>query len=126
MEDYWELSGGIAIEEARRSAASHGFNLEIGRLSRFENLRNAVVIARADLRDGKVNRVLLAEEIQHGLDRATDEASRSARRGATLNEFHADVFERVVRNSKAGRFGFLTADDLLAIITLIGRLRRRT
>jgi hypothetical protein len=82
-----------------------------------------VIIRKADVRDGKVNRILLAEEIQHGLDRATHEASRAIRRGLTNEQFHAELFQRILDGQGAGKFPFLTADDLTALRSLIDQLK---
>ena len=98
-------------------------DFELGRVSRFENARDAVIVREADLRDGTVNRILLAEEIQHGLDRATHEASRAIRRGLTNEQFHAELFQRILDGPAAGRSSFLTADGLAALRSLIDRLK---
>ena len=72
---------------------------------------------------------MLAEEIQHGLDRATGEAGRFARRNRNLSpddlvgQFHIEVFQRVLENAKKGVFGFLTPEDLdgiRGIVKLLG------
>lgn len=118
-----ETRGGISIDEARAIARGHGFGFELGRASRFENARDAVIVRKADLQDGNVNRILLAEEIQHGLDRATNEASRAIRRGLTNEQFHAELFQRILDGHGAGKFLFLTADDLAALRSLIDRLK---
>lgn len=120
---YWEQAGGISVDLARETAASHGFGLELGRWSRFENARNAVVIGRPDLLEGQVNRILLAEEIQHGLDRATSEASRAIQRGLDNTQFHIEVFERIVKNYEAGRFPFLTLEDIRGLKVIIDGLK---
>jgi hypothetical protein len=122
LDDYWKLAGGISIDDARDIARSYGFGFELGRVSRFENARNAVIIREADLRDGTVNRILLAEEIQHGLDRGTHEAARAIRRGLTNEQFHSELFQRILEGPAAGRFLFLTADDLAALRSLTDRL----
>lgn len=124
VEDYWQYSGGVTVAEARAIAETYGFPLEIGRISRFDNARG-VVVGRADLQDGLVNKLLLAEEIQHGLDRATSEASRAVRRGLNAEEFHAEVFQRILQGSEQGRFSFLTVDDVRALRALIQRLGSR-
>lgn len=121
--DYWDLSGGISIDEARAFAAAEGFGLEIGRQSRFENARNAVVVANEDLKEGLVNRLLLAEEIQHGLDWPRREASRAIRRGLTVEEFHAELFERILTGFEQGRFQFLTSGDLEGLRRLVNEIR---
>jgi hypothetical protein len=113
--DYWAHAAGITFTEAALIAESFGFGMERGRFSRFENARNSVVIAEADLRDGLVNRVTLAEEIQHGLDRDTHEAGRAKRRGLSVAEFHVEVFQRILENVVSGRFTFLTNEDVSAI-----------
>lgn len=120
---YWEQAGGISVDLARETAASHGFGLELGRWSRFENARNAVVISRQDLLQGEVNRILLAEEIQHGLDRATSEASRAIQRGLDNTQFHIEVFERIVKNYEAGQFPFLTLEDIRGLKVIIDGLK---
>ena len=66
---------------------------------------------------------MLAEEIQHGLDRAGAEASRSIYRGLTNDEFHGEVFDRILSNHKNGKFESLTSDDIAAIARIIGGLR---
>jgi hypothetical protein len=123
ISDYWARSDGISPDKAKAFADAEGFGFEIGRQSRFENKRSSVIIAKGDLRDGLVNKIELAEEIQHGLDRATHEMSRAKARGASLEEFHADLFERVVENYLAGKFPFLTAEDIAAIKDIVVKLR---
>ena len=72
--DYWAVSGGVSQAEAKAIAAAEGFDFEIGRISRFENARNAVIIAKADLKDDEVNRLLLADLISEKLQsRGSDE-----------------------------------------------------
>ncbi len=44
-----------------------------------------------------------AEEIQHGIDRAANEASRAIRRGLSNEEFHAELYERMGLVSPTGR-----------------------
>lgn len=66
----------------------------------------------------------LAEEIQHGLDRAGREASRAVRRGLSNEEFHAEVFERIIERHRAGGYQFLTAEDIAAFQQAIRELRR--
>jgi hypothetical protein len=78
--EYWDISSGVTQQEAVAIALLEGFGFEIGRISRFENARNSVVIAKAALKDGLVNRIELAEEIQHGVDRASRAASRALAR----------------------------------------------
>ncbi len=121
LDDYSSFAGTVSIEEAKAIARAHGFSLEIGRASRFERARG-VVIGSKDLQNGGVNRVLLAEEIQHGLDRATHAASRALRRGLTNEEFHVELFRRVLAGHKKGIFSFLTTDDLLGLQKVIGIL----
>ena len=77
IQDYWEIAGGISKERAAELAKAEGFGFDIGRESLFNNDRTAVIIGRGALKDGLVNRIELAEEIQHGVDRATHEASRA-------------------------------------------------
>jgi RHS repeat-associated protein len=120
---YWEHAGGISAQAARTLAESHGFGLEIGRLSRFENARNAVVIGRQDLVGGEINRIMLAEEIQHGLDRATSEASQAIKRGLDNVEFHAELFQRIIQNHERGRFPFLTLEDIQGLKAIISELK---
>lgn len=120
--DYWQLSGGVTIDEAREIAAAEGFGFEIGRQSRFENARNAVVIAASDLKDELVNRLELAEEIQHGLDWPTHEAAKAIRRGLTNEQFHAELFQRILDNNTSGRFEFLTPGDFQSLRQLISEL----
>lgn len=122
--DYWEYSSGVTQQEAAEIARSEGFGFEIGRISRFENARSSVVIAKEDLKDGLVNRIELAEEIQHGIDRASHAATRPLARGLSPLGFHAGVFKRIVERHKAGSFQFLTHKDIDAINILIDRLRR--
>jgi hypothetical protein len=117
--DYWQFGGGIPVEQARVVARAFGFEFEIGRVSRFENARNAVVIGRRDLKGGLVNRIELAEEIQHGLDWATREATRSRYRGHNVVEFHVELFQRIIRGQQAGGFEFLTDADVEAIERII-------
>lgn len=123
MIDYWKVSGGISLDKAKAWALKEGFRFEVGRQSRFENARNAVVIAKSDLKNRRVNRIKLAEEIQHGLDRPTGEASKAIRRGLTNEQFHAELFERILENHAKGRFQFLTVDDLAALRQIIEALK---
>ena len=123
MIDYFQLSGGISLDEAKAWAFKEGFGFELGRQSRFENARNAVIIAKSDLKNGLVNRIELAEEIQHGLDRATREASKAIRRGLTNEQFHAELFGRIIENYAKGRFQFLTVSDLAALRKMIEVLK---
>jgi len=125
FDDYWKhAAGGVTVDEAKAIAKSFGYNFDIGRQSRFNNVRNAVIIAKADLLNGLVNKVELAEEIQHGLDRATNEASKSRYRGLTLEQFHAEVYSRIVNNYAAGLFQFLTQDDIAALLGYIKALKK--
>lgn len=126
VSEYWARSAGISQDEAKAFAEAEGFGFEIGRQSRFENERSSVIIAKGDLRDGLVNKIELAEEIQHGLDRATHQMSRAKARGATLEEFHAELFERVVENCLTGKFPFLTVEDIAAIKEIVVNLRSKT
>lgn len=123
MIDYWKVSGGISLDKAKACALKEGFGFEVGRQSRFENARNAVVIAKSDLKNGQVNRIELAEEIQHGLDRPTREASKAIRRGLTNEQFHAELFGRILGNHAKGRFQFLTVGDLGALRKIIEALK---
>jgi hypothetical protein len=123
VSDYWVRSAGVSLDEAKAFAEAEGFGFEIGRQSRFENTRNSVIIARGDLRDGLVNKIELAEEIQHGLDRTTHQMSRAKARGATLEEFHAELFERIIDNCSSGKFPFLTAEDVASIREIVVKLR---
>lgn len=124
LQGYWRLSGGVTQDEARAAVKIEGFNFEIGRESRFENARNAVVISRKGLLDGLVNRIELAEEIQHAIDRATHEASRATRRGITNEQFHAEVFQRIILNYQNGRLSFLLPDDITNLRKLVQELSR--
>ena len=121
---YWENSGGVTLDEAREIAKSNGFNFELGVKSRFENARNAVVISTKATRRGMINRIMLAEEIQHGLDRAAKEASRALRAGLSNEQFHAQLFERVLASYKKGGFSFLTRLDIRNIKNLISELKK--
>jgi hypothetical protein len=122
--DYWAISSGVTQQEAAAVAGAEGFGFEIGRISRFENARNAVVIAGDDLKDGLVNRIELAEEIQHGVDRESHAASRALARGLSSAEFHAEVFARIIERRSAGGYQFLTQDDVDAIQVLVHRLKQ--
>ena len=130
-DDYWSFSKGISVDDARALAKAEGFGFELGRTSRFENARNSVIIGKNKLKDGRVNLIELAEEIQHGLDRATSEAGRFMRRNARsghsterLNElFHVEHFQRIIANWDAGKFQFLSADDIVAILKIIKELK---
>lgn len=130
-DDYWSFSKGISVDDARALAKAEGFGFELGRTSRFENARNAVIIGKDKLKDGQVNLIELAEEIQHGLDRATNEASRFMRRHARsghsaerLNDlFHVEHFQRTIANWDAGKLQFLSADDIAAIRKIIEELK---
>ena len=126
LRSYWERSiGGLTQEEAVALAKREGFGFEVGRQSRFENARDSVVIGRGNLQEGLVNRMELAEEIQHGLDRATHEASRAMRRGLSNEEFHAELFERIIAQHKAGGHQFLMSEDITAFQQAIKELRGR-
>src|SRR5262249_54447522 len=126
LRSYWERStGGLTQEEATVLARREGFGFEISRQSRFENARDSVVIGRGNLQEGLVNRMELAEEIQHGLDRATHEASRAIRRGLSNEEFHAELFERIIARNRAGGHQFLTPEDIEAFQQAIRELRGR-
>ena len=128
--DYWAFGQGIDATKAARWAKAEGFGFEIGRASRFENARNAVVIGRDKLKLGQVNVIELAEEIQHGLDKATGEAGRFLRKYSgsglspeRINElFHIEHFRRIIHNWEKGRFSFLSADDISGIRRIIGEL----
>lgn len=65
----------------------------------------------------------LAEEIQHGIDRATHEASRAIQRGLSNEEFHAELFERIITHYKSGGHQFLTEADISAFQVAITELR---
>jgi len=126
LRSYWERStGGLTQEDAAAFAKREGFGFEVGRQSRFENARHCVVIGRGNLQEEMVNRMELAEEIQHGLDRATHEASRAIRRGLSNEEFHAELFERIIERHKAGGHPFLTPEDIGAFQEGIKELRGR-
>jgi hypothetical protein len=121
--DYWEIAGGISQEEAKAIAAAEGFGFELGRISRFENARNAVVIAKPNLQNDMVNRVLLAEELQHGHDRQRHEAARAIQRGLSNVEFHVELFERLLQHHRTGGFAFLSSDDIQGIIKVVKELK---
>lgn len=122
--DYWEFFGGVTQDEARAPAQGEGFGFEIGRLSRFDNGRNSIVIAKNSLREGLVNRLELAEEIQHGLNREKGEASRALRHGLTNAEFHAELFQRIIMKHHDGGYRFLTVDNITALQKVIKELRK--
>jgi hypothetical protein len=125
---YWELSpGGMTREAARDASQAAGFGFDAaGRVTRFNNARNAVIIGKDMLRNGNVNRLVLAEEIQHGLDRATNAASDAVRRGISNERFHSEVFQRIVTAYEQGRgFAFLTPEDIAAFRNLIRELAPR-
>lgn len=125
LRSYWERSpGGLTQEQAAAFANKEGFGFEIGRQSRFENARDSVIIGRGNLQEGLVNRMELAEEIQHGLDRAAHQANRAIRRGLSLEEFHAELFERIIEYYKTGGHPFLTPEDITAFQEAIMELRR--
>jgi hypothetical protein len=126
LRSYWDRSvGGLTQEEAAALAKKEGgYGFEIGRQSRFENARNSVVIDKNALKNGLVNRMELAEEIQHGIDKATHEAIRAVRRGLSNEEFHAEHFERILARNKAGGLQFLTPEDIKAFQEAIIELRR--
>ena len=65
----------------------------------------------------------LAEEMQHGIDRSTHEASRALRRGLSNEEFHAEHFERILARHKAGEYQFLTPEDIKGFQEAIKELR---
>jgi hypothetical protein len=126
LRSYWERStGGLTQEEAAALAKKEGFGFEVGRASRFENARDSVVIGRGNLQEGLVNRMELAEELQHGIDRATHEATRAIRRGLSNEEFHAELFERIIARHRAGGHQFLTPEDIQAFQQAIKELRGR-
>jgi hypothetical protein len=122
QQDYWKLSGGITVDEAKAITNAQGFQFEIGRTSRFEDARG-VVIGRADLQGGLVNRIILAEEIQHGLDGGLAGAKKAIAQGFTNEQWHAQVYQRIIDNHAAGSFQFLTPDDLNALRGLVDILR---
>jgi hypothetical protein len=129
--DYWaHTSRGLSQADAEAIARAHGFSFETGRRSRFENKRG-VVIAKSSLRDGLVNSLELAEEIQHGLDRKTHEAARFGRlheRSGLSEErfndmFHAEHFQRIVDNYRKGQFTFLHPEEIETLKGIIQKLR---
>jgi len=122
--DYWKYGSGVSVNEAKALAQAEGFALELGLSSRFENARNAVVISKADLQKGLVNRIMLAEEIQHGLDRATSAAAQAVKRGISNEKFHAELFGRIIKGYGEGRFKFLTADDIKGLERLSSDLSK--
>jgi hypothetical protein len=133
-ENYWAFSRGISVEEAKQIANAHGFGFRLGRNSYFDNDSNSVFIGRNKLRDGQVNLIELAEEIQHGLDRASSEASRFIRRyeasgysAERLRDlFHVEHFERIIRNWEEGMFPFLSGQDIADIKKIIEELKYGT
>jgi RHS repeat-associated protein len=126
--DYWKIGGGISKEEAETVVKRFGFDLgPASKLqgSRFKNYKHsggAVLISPADMRAGEIPRVLLAEEIQHGLDRATQEMTKAGYRGLTNEEFHREIFQRVLKNAESGVFDFLTDEDIQGIRKVIEAL----
>jgi len=126
LRSYWERStSSLTPEEAAALAKKEGFGFEIGRASRFENARDSVVIGKGNLKEGLVNRMELAEEIQHGVDRATHEATKAIRRSLSNEEFHAEHFERILARYKAGGHQFLTPEDIKAFEEAIKELRAK-
>lgn len=124
LNDYWEHSGGIAISDAEKIVKASGFNFEIGYASRFEPARNAVIIAAKDLKNQLVNRILLAEEMQHGLSKLTAEADAAILRAAGNERYHAIVFQRILDAYQKGAFAFLTPQDVSAITTIMTKLQQ--
>ena len=125
IQDYWEIAGGISKERAAELAKAEGFGFDIGRESLFNNDRTAVIIGRGALKDGLVNRIELAEEIQHGVDRATHEASRAIRRGLSRREFHSEVFQRIIDRYNAGGYKFLTPEDIEMLKLLVKEMKKQ-
>lgn len=78
-----------------------------------------------------MNVIELAEEIQHGLDKVTNEAGRFMRRHAKsglspdrVNQlFHVEHFNRIIKNWENGKFQFLSADDIAGIKKIIEELK---
>jgi len=66
---------------------------------------------------------MLAEEIQHGLDRVKNEAGNALRRGLTNEQFHREVFERIIKNYESGVLNFLTEADIAGIWEIVGVLQ---
>jgi hypothetical protein len=120
------LGGGISTDTAEGIVKAEGFNFRVGsalRGSRFDWRSNTVFISRADIQGGQVNRIMLSEEIQHGLDGATSQASKSIYQGLSNEQFHAQLFQRILSNNAKGMFQFLTQEDLDMIAQIIQGLQ---
>jgi hypothetical protein len=52
-------------------------------------------------------------------------ATRAIHRGLTNDQFHSELFQRIVDGYAAGKFQFLTAEDLAALRGFIARLGKR-
>jgi hypothetical protein len=114
-DDLWKMAKGIPIAEAEIEAQKAGAVLLKG--SRLRGTRvppgtNKIVVSPSDLKNGEMNRIMLAEEIQHVWDGAAEAATAARNLGRTLEEFHAEVFGRVMQNWKSGQLKFLTAEDI--------------
>jgi hypothetical protein len=123
--DYNKAGNSVTWEEAAQIVESHGFKLDRAsnlRGSRFED--GKVLIAPRDLaKDGRVSKVLLAEEIQHGLDGGKAHAGQFLAQNRTkgsmdmLNDmYHLDLFNRIL-NGK--HLSFLTRKDYNGISKII-------
>lgn len=128
-DDLWKVSGGLPWSLAQSEVALAGAQLARG--SRIAGSRNIpgskkIVISASDVVNGEVNRIMLAEEIQHVWDGSSHQATRAIRMGRTLEEFHAEVFERVVANWEAGKLKFLVPEDIEVLKShIIPFLKRR-
>jgi hypothetical protein len=131
VQDYWSHGGGVSWGDARAIAMRFGFGFDAASNaagSRFDNRRMSVLIAPNDRRGELVNRIMLAEEIQHGLDKPTKEAGRFARENpdlagdALVAAFHVAVFKRMLKNAADGLFDFLTVDDIAGIEVMLQEL----
>ena len=72
-------------------------------------------IAPEHIKNGRINSVLFAEELQHGIDEyygRNDEAKKlMIQRQLTNERFHAQVFQRILDNRDRD-FSFLTPHDI--------------
>lgn len=114
----------LAWEDAESLANGYGFSLRRGSLargSRFEPKTGEIFISPEHLQLGRVNSLVLAEELQHGIDEVAGlntQAIERMRFGGLTNEaFHSEVFNRILQTQ--GEFDFLTESDL----TLLGRIK---
>lgn len=126
-QNYWEYGGGgMSWDDAKAIVESHGFGFDRAARtsgSRFDRKLGAVKISPADMQKGMVNKVMLAEEIQHGLDGATSAAGRAIRQGKTNEQFHTEVFQRILDSHAGGGFQFLDKTDVSAMQKMIDDLK---